>query len=169
MANCEAFFEHLVLVRQSSLFFHPNNLYDSPDASSELLPYRRDAVAAILMNLYVLAGALRGNRKVPRYLPSAAAARKKLLDRMAEIELDQAEKKENDGEGKGHLDGENGDMEKGKARGRKFAEVYQFAYSRGLTQCVEQLEQLQKYTIAICGEAGFEMEDESDSEEETEV
>lgn len=38
------------------------------------------------MNLYILAGALRAKRPVPTYLPSAAAARKRLLDRMAEIE-----------------------------------------------------------------------------------
>jgi hypothetical protein len=51
-----------------------------------MIPVRRDAVASILMNLYILAGALRAKRPVPRYLPSAAAARKRLLDRMAEIE-----------------------------------------------------------------------------------
>ena len=51
-----------------------------------MVPVRRDSVASILMNLYILAGALRAKRPVPRYLPSAAAARKKLLDRMAEIE-----------------------------------------------------------------------------------
>lgn len=49
---------------------------------------RRDAVASILLNLYVLAGALRSKRPVPRYLPSAAVARKRLLDRMAEIEAE---------------------------------------------------------------------------------
>jgi hypothetical protein len=38
---------------------------DNEQAAESLLAYRRDAVAAILMNLYVLAGALRGNRKVP--------------------------------------------------------------------------------------------------------
>jgi len=51
-----------------------------------MLSPRRDAVASILMNLYVLAGALRSKRPVPRYLPSCAAARKRLLDRMAEVE-----------------------------------------------------------------------------------
>ena len=58
----------------------------NPAATDALLPYRRDAVASILMNLYVLASALRSARPVPRYLPSAAAARKKLLDRMAQIQ-----------------------------------------------------------------------------------
>lgn len=51
-----------------------------------MVPVRRDAVASILMNLYILAGALRAKRPVPRYLPSATAARKRLLDRMAEVE-----------------------------------------------------------------------------------
>lgn len=62
---CERFFEYLVSVRQSSLFFHPHYLSENEQASESLLAFRRDAVACILMNLYVLAGALRGDRKVP--------------------------------------------------------------------------------------------------------
>jgi hypothetical protein len=151
--NCESFFEHLVEVRQASLFFHPNYMSDNIHASEALLPFRRDAVASILMNLYVLAGALRGNRKVPRYLPSAAAARKKLLDKMAELELEHA----NAGTLRGLLPK--------KGVGRKFAEVYQFAYSQALTACVEQLEKMEKYTKAICGEEGFDLVDEIDCDE----
>lgn len=63
--SCERFFEYLVAVRQSSLFSHPHYVNDNEQAAESLLPFRRDAVAAILMNLYALAGALRGNRKVP--------------------------------------------------------------------------------------------------------
>jgi hypothetical protein len=63
--SCERFFEYLVSVRQSSLFFHPHYMDDDEQAAESLLAFRRDAVAAVLMNLYVLAGALRGNRKVP--------------------------------------------------------------------------------------------------------
>ena len=93
---------------------------DSVNASEALLPFRRDAVASILLNLYTLAGALRGNRKVPRYLPSAAAARKKLLDRMAEVEIEHANARTVTG------------IVPKKGVGRKFAEVYQFAYSKHL-------------------------------------
>jgi len=149
--NCESFFEHLVEVRQFSLYFHPNYMSQNEEASKELLPLRRDAVASILMNLYILAGALRGNRKVPRYLPSAAAARKRLLDKMAEIELEQAEAQKKEKE----------EMDKTEKKreedGTRFAQIYQFAYSKGLTQCVEQLEHLQKYTKAICGEVGLDL------------
>jgi hypothetical protein len=63
--SCERFFEYLVSVRQSSLFFHPHFMDDDEQAAESLLAFRRDAVAAVLMNLYVLAGALRGDRKVP--------------------------------------------------------------------------------------------------------
>jgi len=38
---------------------------DNEQAAESLLSLRRDAVAAVLMNLYILAGALRGDRKVP--------------------------------------------------------------------------------------------------------
>jgi len=94
------------------------------------------------MNLYVLAGALRGNRKVPRYLPSAAAARKKLLDHMAEIEAEQAQ---------------NSDVSKVKSvkESRKWAQIYSYSYNQSLTGCVKQLEQLQKYTKEIVGEQGY--------------
>jgi hypothetical protein len=77
-----------VEVRQASLYFQPLILRGGYDATTKMLSVRRDAVASILMNLYVLAGALRSKRPVPRYLPSAAAARKRLLDRMAEIEAE---------------------------------------------------------------------------------
>jgi hypothetical protein len=63
--NCERFFEYLVAIRQSSLFFHPHYISDSDQGADTLLAHRRDAVAAVLMNLYVLASALRNNKKVP--------------------------------------------------------------------------------------------------------
>jgi hypothetical protein len=115
---------------------------DNEQAAESLLAYRRDAVAAILMNLYVLAGALRGNRKVPRYLPSAAAARKKLLDHMAEIEAEQARNRDISR------------IESAK-ESRKWAQIYSYSYSQSLTGCVQQLEQLQKYTKEIVGEQGY--------------
>lgn len=163
--SCEAFFENLVEVRQFSLYFHPNYMSQNEAVSNELLPYRRDAVASILMNLYILAGALRGKRRVPRYLPSAMVARKRLLDRMEELEMEQQEEDRQ----RGGLDGQ--DEKSGKSlslrqerhnaeeSGMRFAQVYQFAYSKGLTQCVEHLQRLQKYTKAICGEVGFDPDD----------
>jgi hypothetical protein len=114
---------------------------DNEQAAESLLAYRRDAVAAILMNLYVLAGALRGDRPVPRYLPSAALARKKLLDHMAEIEAEQAQNRE-----ASKVDSER--------EGRKWSQIYSYSYSQSLTGCVKQLEQLQKYTKEIVGEQG---------------
>ena len=136
--GCERFFEYLVAVRQSSLFFHPHFISDNDQAAQSLLTYRRDAVAAILMNLYVLAGALRGDRPVPRYLPSAAAARKSLLDHMALLEEDQD----------ANLDVLPVDSVK---EGRKWSQIYSYSYSQSLTGCVKQLEQLQKYTkVSAC-------------------
>jgi hypothetical protein len=163
--SCEAFFENLVEVRQFSLYFHPNFMSQNEAVSKELLPYRRDAVASILMNLYILAGALRGKRKVPRYLPSAAVARKRLLDRMEELEMEHQEEERNKEDNGEHdatqRSGNNQYQGKGKAEqnSMRFAEVYQFAYSKGLTQCVEHLEHLQRYTKVICGEIGFDPDD----------
>lgn len=62
---CERFFEFIVAVRQSSLFYHPRFVRDNSEAAARLLAYRRDAIAAVLTNLYVLSGALRAGRKVP--------------------------------------------------------------------------------------------------------
>jgi hypothetical protein len=80
--------------------------------------------------------------KVQRYLPSAAAARKRLLDRMAELEAEKA--------GHSHLYPEAEERE-----GRRWAQIYSYSYSQSLTGCVQQLEQLQKYTKEIVGEQGF--------------
>ena len=64
-ASCERFFEYLIAVRQSALFYNPDYIRDNPIAAEKLLSYRRDAVASILSNLYTLAGALKDQRKVP--------------------------------------------------------------------------------------------------------
>lgn len=117
-------------------------------------------MAAVLMNLYVLASALRSNKKVPvrfailssdssihanyeqRYLPSAAMARKRLLDHMA---LAEAERAQNRGSEISNSKG--GD-------GRKWAQIYSYSYNQSLTGCVKQLEELQKYAKEIVGEQG---------------
>ena len=39
--------------------------------------------------------------------------------------------------------------------GRKWAQIYSYSYSRSLTECVKQLEQLIKYTKEIVGEKGY--------------
>ncbi|KAL8839495.1 MAG: hypothetical protein Q9170_001718 [Blastenia crenularia] len=133
---CERFFEHLVEVRQSSLYFQPSLRAASPSAKDSLISYRRDAVAVILMNLYILASALRARQPVPRYLPSAAAARQKLIDRMEEIEAEHPP----------------GPVADGRET-RRWADVYRFAFSSALTDIVEQLQQLQRYTREITGDA----------------
>ena len=68
--GCERFFECLIAVRQSALFFHPKFVQDNNEAVERLISYRRDAVASILTNLYILAGALKANRKVPVSVPT---------------------------------------------------------------------------------------------------
>ena len=141
---CERFFDHLVEIRQSSLYFQPYMLAGTESAKEMLISVRRDAVAAILMNLYILAGALRGGRPVPRYLPSAASARKRLLDRMEQVEREQIAVPKRPKPGKS----------------RRWADVYQYAYSSALTDIVEELQQLQVYTRAITGEVGFDIREE---------
>ncbi|KAL2062938.1 hypothetical protein VTL71DRAFT_6010 [Oculimacula yallundae] len=155
--GCERFFEYLVSVRQSSLFFHPHYMSDNEQAAESLLMYRRDAVAAILMNLYVLAGALRGDQKVPRYLPNAAAARKRLLSHMAELEALQAM---NPSHNPNPISNPSPDHDLRtdtlERESRKWSQIYSYSYSQSLTGCVQQLEQLQKYTKEIVGERGFD-------------
>ncbi|KAL8736215.1 MAG: hypothetical protein Q9166_000370 [cf. Caloplaca sp. 2 TL-2023] len=129
---------HLVEVRQSSLYFQPSLRGNTREVNDSLTPYRRDAVAVILMNLHILASALRANQPVPRYMPSAAAARKKLVNRMEEVEVKQTQHSELNGR-----------------EGRRWADVYRYAFASALTDIVEQLQQLQRYTKEITGEAGF--------------
>ena len=146
IGSCERFFEHLVQVRQASLYFQPFMHHARGEAAAKaLFEPRRDAVAVILLNLYTLSVALRSDRPVPRYLPSAAAARHRLLNRMDEVEaeLKEAEK-----------------VEKAEGQARRWADVYQYAFSAALTDVVEELFRLQRFTKEICGEVGFEVGDE---------
>ena len=119
-------------------------LASNNDSDNSLLAVRRDAVAVILMNLYVLAGALRSNRPVPRYLPSAANARRRLLDKLEDVEAEQ----------------ESRSKTFSNPVGRRWVDVYRYAYSAALTDIVDQLQQLQYYTKQIVGEIGFELENE---------
>ncbi|KAI2464046.1 hypothetical protein F4781DRAFT_92230 [Annulohypoxylon bovei var. microspora] len=139
---CERFFEYIVTARQASLFYHPHFIRDNTDFAAALLGHRRDAIATILTNLYVLSGALRADRKVPKYLPSAAASRKQLLDTMRALEAELA--------ASGKLSADE------KSEGRKWAQIYSYSYNESLTGCVEQLEELEKYTKAVVGEQGFD-------------
>jgi hypothetical protein len=138
----ESFLNDLIKIRQFSLYFQPILGQSDAAANAALLSYRRDAVASILMVMYTLAGALKTGRPLPRYLPSAAAARKRLLDRMADSDV------------YGNLAG---DELGGKKR--RWAEVYQYAYSKTLTDVVEQLHQLHQSTKVITGEVGFDHDD----------
>ncbi|KAH7238918.1 hypothetical protein BKA59DRAFT_402587 [Fusarium tricinctum] len=135
-ASCERFFEYLIAVRQSALFYNPDYIRDNPVAAEKLLFYRRDAVAAILGNLYILAGALKSQRKVPRYLPSAAAARKKLLHKTEEVAREMAENTEFQ------------ELERQKT----WSDIYSYSYNESLTGCVAQLEELEQFTKLIVGE-----------------
>ncbi|KAM3071236.1 Zinc finger protein [Clarireedia jacksonii] len=179
---CERFFEYLVSVRQSSLFFHPHYMSENEQASESLLGFRRDAVACILMNLYVLAGALKGNRKVPRYLPSAASARKRLLDHMVLLESLNVSKPAGDATPTKKrrrsrkryskledVDDSSEKMEQMEQipEGRKWSQIYSYSYSQSLTGCVKQLDQLIKYTKEIVGEQGFDPVVEDDYEDAT--
>ena len=152
---CESFFEHLVQVRQSSLYFHPSMLASDKETVESLTAPRRDAVAVILLNLYILASALRADQPVPRYIPSAAAARRKLLDRMEVLEAEAEAKSKNANDNAN----ENEEKTKGSKEkntphgpGRRWADVYQYAFSTALTDIVEQVQELQRYTKEICGE-----------------
>ena len=142
--SLEAFFEHLIQVRQSSLYFQPHMLPGTEKGADDLLTLRRDAVATILMNLYTLAGALRSDRPVPRYLPSAATARQRFLEKMAEFEGD--EKNASQG------------LPTRPEEERRWAEVYYEAYTAALTDIVEELQVLEYFTKEICGEVGFDID-----------
>lgn len=47
----------------------------------------------------------------------------------------------------------------GQKDGRRWADVYRFAFSAALTDIVEQLQQLQKYIREVTGEAEFALGD----------
>lgn len=61
---CEAFFDDLITVRQAALFYSAE-FARKGEAARMILGYRRDTVATVLTNLYVLSGALGAGSKVP--------------------------------------------------------------------------------------------------------
>ncbi|KAL2755935.1 hypothetical protein ACRALDRAFT_2105296 [Sodiomyces alcalophilus JCM 7366] len=147
---CEHFFGHLVSIRQAALYYNPGNIRSEDDIAARLLPFRRDAVASILSNLYILAGALKSGRKVPRYLPNAAAARKRLLDKMTEIEKELADR-HNDTQDAGHHGAKTPQFAGGF---EKWAHIYAHAFNQSLTGCVAQLGEMERYMKLIVGEQG---------------
>ena len=156
ISTLETLFEHLVQLRQSSLYFQPNLLTPDPSLISTLTSSRRDAVAVILMNLYILACALRRGTPVPRYLPGPAAARKKLLDRFEVLEAEYEARNR-------ALTLELAKMESSQSVAevdedakvdprRRWEDVYHYAFSSALTDVVESVQELQRWSRRVVGE-----------------
>ena len=136
---------------------------------------RRDAVAAILMNLYILACSLKTNCPVPKYLPGPAAARKKLLDKMEtleaeyearrrglQLELARMESPRSGSEGQLASETEEGEGAGAKAErkevvdpSRRWDDVYHYAYSSALTDIVGSIQQLQRWSRVVVGEESW--------------
>ena len=72
-------------------------------------------------------------------MPSATAARERLLGRMNELEV---EMEENPGQAVG-ADGI-----------RNFWQLYSYSYNESLTGCAAQLQELERYAKLIVGEQG---------------
>ncbi|KAK6363667.1 hypothetical protein TWF730_001087 [Orbilia blumenaviensis] len=167
--SSEKFFDHIIDVRQASLYFR---ISGDRDMAQMMLSCRRDAVAAILMNLWVLGGGLRSKTPIPKYLPSAAIARRRLLQRIEDMDMEgYYERSRHEGRKRRlrftelerlepenlFVDGPSGksEVKDGKVRHKgidKWAHFYQYAYSSILNEIVRELEQLQIYTKAITGE-----------------
>ena len=75
-----------------------------------------------------------------KYLPSAAATRKRLLDRSRELEVELAASKIL--------------TSTEKTENKKWSQIYSYSYNESLTGCVEQLVELERYTKAVVGELG---------------
>ena len=75
-----------------------------------------------------------------KYLPSAAATRKRLLDRSRELEVELAASKVL--------------TATEKTENKKWSQIYSYSYNESLTGCVEQLVELERYAKAVVGELG---------------
>ena len=81
-------------------------------------------------------------REIQKFLPSAAASRKQLMTKMAELEAEYEEDKNK--------------LVPQMSERRKWVQIYQYSYNESLTGCVAQLEELERYTKLIVGEHGYE-------------
>lgn len=65
---CEGYFNDLYVVRQCALFYAAD-FVRAGDGAKKILGFRRDSIASMLTNLYVLSGALYAGSKVPVCFP----------------------------------------------------------------------------------------------------
>jgi hypothetical protein len=73
-------------------------------------------------------------------MPSAALARKRLMDKMIELENE-------------YETDRNREIPQLGER-KKWVQIYSYSYNESLTGCVAQLEELERYTKLIVGEQG---------------
>ena len=131
---------------------------------------RRDAVAAILMNLYILGCSLRTDSPVPRYLPGPAMARKKLLDKMETLEAEYEARKRglalqiakmesprSEDEDDTPVSDSAGEVKPGEKLDlrRRWDDVYHYAFSSALTEIVASIQQLQRWSRKVVGEESW--------------
>lgn len=98
---------------------------------------------------------------IKRYLPSAALARKRLLEHMQLIESLAAAPKDSCPSSESRptslvaSDYSIVDLHPKEGTAVKWSQIYSVSYSQSLTGCVKQLDQLCKYTKQIVGEQGY--------------
>lgn len=86
LSSCEHVFNRIVEARISSVYFRIYEFDETKETTAHLLSYRRDAIAATIMLLFIVADCYRSRRPVPRYLPSSKMARKRLFQTIANLD-----------------------------------------------------------------------------------
>ncbi|RDW28886.1 hypothetical protein B0I73DRAFT_129601 [Yarrowia lipolytica] len=94
--SCEHVFNRIVEARISSVYFRIYEFDETKETTAHLLSYRRDAIAATIMVLFIIADCYRARRPVPRYLPSSKMARKRLFQTIASLETIMLDESDNE-------------------------------------------------------------------------
>ncbi|ODQ64853.1 hypothetical protein NADFUDRAFT_4077, partial [Nadsonia fulvescens var. elongata DSM 6958] len=170
---CEAVFQKIVVARISSTYFKVYEHDKNEDTTKTLMSLRRDSVASVLLIFYILSNGFKSKNKIPRYLPSAVAARNHLYNQIAELEielLDSDNRSINPNSSSGTPAEEpdqtgsltrnisfgkiNDDVPSSsvKEKGIVWREVHEAAFSKAFTDMTEDLERIVSCSKLILGE-----------------
>ncbi|GMM37768.1 Bre4 protein [Saccharomycopsis crataegensis] len=106
--------------------------------SKKLLPLRRDSAVSIIFNFYLVANCFQSENRIPNYLPSMLSLRKRLYDEMSII--------------KNSMSNLNIEKTNKITEDVHWTEIHAIAFSKSITDIVEELDKIIDYSKIILGE-----------------
>lgn len=132
LESCKTILQTVTEARISSVYFNIYEIDRNEEITRQLQSLRRDAAASVIFCFYIVSGAFRSKKPIPRYLPSAVMSRKILFDSIDQLEFKVPP------------------MERDKNHIWKI--VHESAFSKAFTDITEELEKIIGFSKHILGE-----------------